>query len=65
MTDTEIRYQTVAYCVDPGCRCDDRAGIILYDGPDADAAGDAIGQAPHGYAVVAGRVPLPEPKYTC
>ena len=44
-------YTTVARCTDPGCRCLDRAGVILYAGPDRAAADEAKSEAPAGYEV--------------
>lgn len=33
-----MRYQVVDRCTEPGCRCQDSGGVILYDGPQlADA----------------------------
>ncbi len=45
------RYQTVARCVEPDCDCDDRRGIILYDGPDYRQAVDSRSESPAGYSV--------------
>lgn len=45
------RFQTITECVEPGCKCDDRRGVILYDGPNSQAAEDAKRQSPTGYAV--------------
>ena len=45
------RYQTIARCVTEGCRCDDRAGVILYDGPDRAEAESAKRLAPAVYTV--------------
>jgi hypothetical protein len=33
-----MRYMTIDRCSDPQCQCDDRRGIILYDGPSLTAA---------------------------
>lgn len=40
-----MRYQTIDRCSEPDCHCDDRAGVILYDGPDYEAAQAALSQA--------------------
>ncbi len=48
---TIARVQTIARCVEPDCNCDDRHGVILYDGPDEDEAKSAASQAPTGYAI--------------
>lgn len=37
----EVRYRTIDRCTEFGCRCLDRDGIVLYDGPSLDAANDA------------------------
>lgn len=39
------RYQTIDSCTEVGCRCDDRAGIVLYDGPSESEAEAACSQA--------------------
>jgi len=44
-------YTTTARCVEPGCRCLDSAGVILYRGPDRQAAQEAEEAAPRGYEV--------------
>ena len=46
-----MAYRTIAYCVEEGCRCDDRRGVILYSGPSLEEAERAAEQAPPGYAV--------------
>ena len=46
-----MRYTTTAYCVDPDCSCLYRAGVILYDGPDRQAAEEARQQASAGYEI--------------
>jgi len=46
-----MRYMTVAYCIDDDCMCLDRDGVILYNGPDLQAAEEAVSQAPTGYEV--------------
>jgi hypothetical protein len=33
-----MRYRTIDRCNEPGCRCEDRAGVILYDGDDREEA---------------------------
>lgn len=43
------RYRAIESCQYPDCRCLDRAGIILYDGPDIRAACDAADIPRHGY----------------
>lgn len=35
------RYQSIDRCREPGCRCDDRTGVILYDGTSYEAAVEA------------------------
>ncbi len=52
-----MRYTTIATCTDPDCRCLDRAGVILYDGPDIEAAETAQLQAPTGYEVITTSTP--------
>ena len=48
-----MEYQVVAYCDDYGCRCEHRAGVILYAGPDREAADQAAADSPYtGYRVV-------------
>jgi hypothetical protein len=44
-------YSVTAYCVEPGCRCLDRAGVILYRGDSAAEAEAAGATAPAGYSV--------------
>lgn len=36
-----MRLLVTSYCTDPDCRCDDRRGVIEYDGPSAAAAARA------------------------
>lgn len=44
-----MEYLGIIRCVEPDCRCDDRAGVIVYRGLDAEealrVADDAL---PHG-----------------
>ena len=47
-----MRYQTIARCTDPDCRCADRAGVVLYDGPNETEAHAAANDSPYtGYHV--------------
>ena len=39
------RYLTIDRCTEPGCRCLDTAGVILYDGPDREEAEAALAEA--------------------
>jgi len=45
------RKLVVAYCVDPDCRCNDRNGVILYDGEDECEMERSKNMCPHGYQV--------------
>lgn len=40
-------YRTVAYCVEAGCRCDHRSGVILYAGPSREEAERAAAESPY------------------
>lgn len=42
----------MAYCPEPGCRCLDRSGVILYTGDSREEAERTREDAPRGYAVV-------------
>lgn len=44
-----MTYQTIAFCVEPGCRCDDSGGKVLYAGPSREDAERATLQAPAAY----------------
>jgi hypothetical protein len=44
-----MRYTLTAFCVEMGCHCLDRGGVILYDGYDYSAAMAAMGLVPSGY----------------
>ena len=52
------RVRVVAYCVEPGCRCDHRAGVVLYDGPDDPAT---VAEARAGWPDGAGYEVVVEP----
>lgn len=32
------RFRAIESCVDEGCKCDDRVGVVLYDGSDLEEA---------------------------
>ena len=44
------RFRAVESCIDEGCRCDDRAGVVLYDGPDVHEARQAEERVRSGYS---------------
>jgi len=44
------RFRAVESCIDEGCRCDDRAGVVLYDGPDVRKALQAEERVRPGYS---------------
>lgn len=43
------RFRAVESCIDEGCQCDDRAGVLLYNGSDVDEARRAQQRARSGY----------------
>ena len=44
-----MEFLGIIRCVEPDCRCDDRAGVIVYRGPDAEEALRVADEAlPHG-----------------
>ena len=44
------RFRAVESCINEGCRCDDRAGVVLYDGPDVRKALQAEERVRPGYS---------------
>lgn len=46
---TARQFRAIESCIDEGCRCDDRAGVVLYDGPEIDEARQAEQRARSGY----------------
>lgn len=43
------RFLAVDWCIDEDCQCEDRAGVVLYDGPDVNEARRAEQRARPGY----------------
>ena len=51
-TDCIRAWKVVEYCTEDGCRCDDRSGVILYQGTSLDEALESVRQARYDHVEI-------------